>query len=96
MKSKGPRRGTRSLLKKKSRRRGKTGLSAILREFKSGDRVVVKIDPSVHKGMPHHRFHGRVGVVSAHRGQAYVVHITQGKATKEVMIRPEHLEPFRT
>lgn len=95
MKSKGYRRRTRSLLRKKSREKGKTGLSKILREYKLGERVVVKLDPSIHKGMPHRRFHGRIGVIENKRGQAYVVSVSQDKALKEIIVRPEHLEPFK-
>ncbi len=95
MTSKGYRRRTRSLLRKKARDKGKIGLSKILREYNLGDRVVVKLDPSVHKGMPHRRFHGRIGVVKNKRGQAYMVSVTQGKAYKDIIVRPEHLEPFR-
>jgi large subunit ribosomal protein L21e len=92
-KSKGYRRKTRSLLRRKPRERGKTGLSKILYEYKPGEKVVVKIDPSVHKGMPHRRYHGRVGVVADKKGRAYVVNVTQGKAVKEIIVRPEHLNP---
>jgi large subunit ribosomal protein L21e len=94
MKSKGYRRRTRSLLRKKSREKGKTGLSKILREYKLGERVVVKLNPSIHKGMPHRRFHGKIGVIENRRGQAYVVSVSQEKAVKEIIVRPEHLEPF--
>jgi len=94
MKSKGYRRRTRSLLRKKSREKGKTGLSKILREYKLGERVVVKLNPSIHKGMPHRRFHGKIGVIENRRGQAYVVSVSQDKAVKEIIVRPEHLEPF--
>lgn len=94
MKSKGYRRRTRSLLRKKAREKGKVGLSKILREYKPGDRVVVKLNPSVHKGMPHRRFHGKIGIIEDKRGQAYVVNVTQGKAVKGIIVRPEHLEPF--
>jgi large subunit ribosomal protein L21e len=94
MKARGYRRKTRSLLRRRVRERGKTGLSKMLREYKSGDRVVVKLDPSIHKGMPHRRFHGRVGVIENKRGQAYVVNVTQCKAVKDIIVRPEHLEPF--
>ena len=96
MKSKGYRRRTRSLLRKKAREKGKTGLSKTLREYQPGDRVVVKLNPSVHKGMPHRRFHGKIGIIGNKRGQAYVVNVTQGKAAKELIVRPEHLEPFAT
>ncbi len=94
MKSKGYRRRTRSLLRKKARERGKTGLSKILKEYKPGDRVIVSLDPSVHKGMPHRRFHGRVGIVESKRGRAYVVNVTQAGAVKEITVRPEHLVLF--
>jgi large subunit ribosomal protein L21e len=95
MKSRGYRRKTRSLLRKKAREKGKTGLSRILREYKPGDRVIVKLDSSVHKGMPHRRFHGRIGIIEETRGQAYVVNVTQGNAVKEISARPEHLKPFQ-
>jgi large subunit ribosomal protein L21e len=95
MKSKGYRRKTRSLLRRKAREKGKTGLSKILRQYKPGDRVVIKLDPSIHKGMPHRRFHGKIGTIEDTRGKAYVVNISQGKAVKEIIVRPEHLEPFQ-
>lgn len=94
-KSKGFRRRTRTLLKKKPRTRGKIGLSKILREYKPGQKVVVKINPSVHGGMPHRRYHGRIGIIANKKGRAYVVGVTQGKAVKEIIVRPEHLEPHR-
>ncbi|MCK5562995.1 50S ribosomal protein L21e, partial [Candidatus Bathyarchaeota archaeon] len=75
------------------REKGKTGLSKVLYEYTSGEKVVVKIDPSIHKGMPHRRYHGRVGVISKKRGRAYVVNVTQGDATKQIIVRPEHLKP---
>ncbi len=92
-KSKGYRAKTRSLLKKKQREKGKTGLRKILREYSSGEKVVVKIDSGIHKGMPHRRYHGRTGVIVKKRGQAYIVNVTQGDATKQIIVRPEHLEP---
>ena len=90
-KSKGFRKKTRTLLKKKPREHGKLGLSRLLHEYKPGDKVVIKIDPSVQKGMPHHRYHGRVGVIISKRGRAYEVSVTQGNAVKEIIVRPEHL-----
>jgi len=93
-KSRGYRAKTRTLLKLNPRERGKTTLSKVLYNYEEGDKVVVKINPSVHKGMPHRRFHGRVGVVVTKRGRSYVVHVSQGDATKEVIVRPEHLTPY--
>ncbi|NIM45647.1 MAG: 50S ribosomal protein L21e, partial [Nitrososphaeria archaeon] len=59
--------------------------------YKPGEKVVIKIDPSVHKGMPHRRYQGRVGVIASKRGRAYEVHVTQGDSVKEIIVRPEHL-----
>jgi large subunit ribosomal protein L21e len=93
--SKGYRSGTRRLLKKEPRERGKIKLSKLLQEYQLGSRVVVKIDPSVQKGMPHRRYHGRIGTVTEKRGRSYVVTVSQGDTVKEIIVRPEHLEPFK-
>jgi len=92
--AKGFRHKSRTLLTRNPRERGKTSLTKILRGYEIGEKVVVKIDPSVHKGMPHRRFHGRVGVIVTKRGRSYVVHVPQGDATKEIIVRPEHLAPY--
>ena len=94
-KSKGYRAGTRHLLKKKPRERGKLSLTNLLYQYELGNRVVIKIEPSVHKGMPHKRYHGKVGIVIDKRGRSYVVSVTQGNAVKEIIIRPEHLQPYK-
>ncbi len=95
-KSKGYRAGTRRLLKKRPRERGKIRLSKLLYQYQPGNRVVIKIDSSVHKGMPHKRYHGRVGTVIDKRGRSYIVSVTQGDAVKEIIVRPEHLEPYKS
>ena len=94
-KAKGYRRKTRSLLRRKPRERGKTGLSKVMHEYEPDEKVVVKLDPSVHKGMPHRRYHGRIGVIVNKRGRSYVVNVSQGKAIKELIIRPEHITPHK-
>jgi large subunit ribosomal protein L21e len=95
-KSKGYRSGTRRLFKKELRERGKRKLSKLLYEYQPGSHVVVKIDSSVHKGMPHRRFHGRVGTIVNKRGRSYVVSVSQGDAVREITVRPEHLEPYKS
>jgi large subunit ribosomal protein L21e len=94
-KSQGYRAGTRRLLKKEPRERGKLRLSKLLHEYQPGSRVVVKIDPSVQKGMPHKRYHGKVGTVVNRRGRSYIVGVRQGDAVREIIVRPEHLEPYK-
>jgi len=94
-KSKGYRAKTRRLLRKSPRERGKMRLSKLLHEYQPGNSVVIKIDPSVQKGMPHRRYHGKVGTVIGIRGKSYIVSVTQGDAVKEIIVRPEHLEPYK-
>jgi len=94
-KSKGYRAGTRCLLKKTPRERGKMRISKLLYEYQPGNQVIVKIDPSVQKGMPHRRYHGKIGVVLGKQGRSYVLSIAQGDAAKEIIVRPEHLEPYK-
>jgi len=94
-KSKGYRSKTRRLLSKKPREKGKSRLSKLLHEYREGNSVVVKIDPSVQKGMPHRRYHGKIGIIVGKRGRGYVVNVNQGDAAKEIIVRPEHLEPYQ-
>jgi large subunit ribosomal protein L21e len=46
--------------------------------------------------MPHKRYHGKVGTVIEKRGRSYVVSVAQGKAVREIIVRPEHLEPYKS
>jgi len=94
-KSKGYRRGTRRLLKKAPRERGKPKLGKLLYKYELGSRVIIKTDSSVQKSLPHRRFHGKIGTVEAKRGRGYVVSVAQGDAVKQIIVRPEHLEPYK-
>jgi len=60
-------------------------------EYKEGDEVIIKIDPSVHDGMPFRRFHGKRGEIVEKRGRAFLVKILDGNKEKFVVARPEHL-----
>ena len=87
--SRGFRSKTRQLLKKKPRARGLSPITRGFQTFEEGEKVNIVIDPSIHKGMPHSRFHGLTGVVTGIRGTAYEVNV--GGKTKIVVSRPEHL-----
>lgn len=90
-KSQGIRRKSRAALTKKVRERGKLPLSRLLTEYQPGEKVIIKIDPAIHKGMPHKRFAGQVATVKAKRGKAYVVEIPQTKIVKTIIALPQHL-----
>ncbi|MCK4243326.1 50S ribosomal protein L21e [Candidatus Bathyarchaeota archaeon] len=94
-KSKGYRRGTRKLLRKKQRERGLQPLGRLLHEYKPDEKVVIIIDSSVHKGMPHRRYHGRVGLVKEKRGRAYTVKLKVGNKEKTIILRPEHMRQHK-
>lgn len=90
--SKGIRNKTRQILRKKPRQRGLSPITRALQEFEEDTPVAIVTDPSVHKGMPHRRFHGKTGYVEGKRGTAYVVRVRQGNAMKQIIVRPEHLK----
>lgn len=90
-KSKGPHRKSKSILTKKVREKGKLGLSKLLVNYEEGKRVVIKIDPAVHKGVPYKRYQGKVGVVIGKRGKAYLLEIPYTRKVKTIIANPEHL-----
>ncbi|MFX0051216.1 MAG: 50S ribosomal protein L21e [Candidatus Hodarchaeota archaeon] len=91
-KSKGTNFRTRRIFSKHPRKRGLPSLSRTLAEYEVDARVNIVIEPSVQKGRPHRRFHGKTGVILEKRGQAYLVEVTDGNARKKVIARPEHLK----
>ena len=92
--SKGYYTGTRSLLRKATRDKGKPKISKILQEYIPGSQVIIKMDSSTQKSMPHKRFHGKIGIIVEKRGRGYVVSVPQGDSIKEIITRAEHLEPY--
>ncbi len=90
----GIRHRTRKLFRKHIRERGAVPpLSLLMIEYKPGDKVHIKVNPAIHHGMPHRRFHGKTGVVVGKRGKAYIVKVRLGDKEKTLFIRPEHLRP---
>ena len=90
---KGLRAGTRRKLASAKRKKFKA--EPFLQEFRPGQSVVIKQDPSSHGGMPHIRYKGKVGIVKARRGSAYVLGLKMGKKEKNIIARPEHLKPIK-
>lgn len=92
-KTRGPRRRTRKKLKKGPR--DKVTANQFLEEFKEGERVMIKIEPSSHRGMPNPRFKGKSGEIVGKRGRAYIVKLKDGKKEKSIITLPEHLRRIR-
>jgi len=76
------------------RRNSVRSLSYLLYDHKVGDKVVIDIDPSEHKGMPHRRFQGKVGVVEKVGRRALTVKVNIGNKEKRVAARLNHVKPL--
>lgn len=87
----GFRRKTRSKLSKSPRQRGKISIRNALQTFGVGDKVTLSAEPARQSGMYHPRFHGKAGVVSAPKGECYIVSVLDGNKRKALIIHPIHL-----
>lgn len=88
----GFRRKTRSKLKKNVRERGKISIKKYFQSFKIGDKVILKAEPAVQKGMYFPRFHSKHGVVKGKIGKCYEVVINDRKKEKTLIVHPVHLK----
>lgn len=93
--AKGPRQNTRHFMRKRVWDRGRICITAFLQKFSVGDKVLIKPDPSVQKGIPSRRFFNKVGTVSGERGKSYVLTVKDGRAKKTIIVPPVHLRKLR-
>jgi large subunit ribosomal protein L21e len=70
------------------------GLSRILRDYSVDQKIVIKIDSTQVKGMPHRRFNGLVGTVKEVGTRALIIEVPVGDKTKTVIARKEHIFPL--
>jgi len=75
-------------------KRSNRGVSFLLREYSVGQRALVIIDPSQHKGLPHRRYHGKVGVVRDVGRRALTLDVKLGNKSKTLIARLDHVKPF--
>ncbi|MGB6462765.1 MAG: 50S ribosomal protein L21 [Nitrosotalea sp.] len=75
-------------------KRGIRGVSFLMREYKVGDKVLVIIDPSQHKALPHRRYHGKVGTVKEVGRRTVKLAVNLGKKSKTLITRLDHIKPF--
>ncbi|MCL4437249.1 MAG: hypothetical protein M1503_08130 [Thaumarchaeota archaeon] len=68
------------------------GLSNIMTQYAVNDEVVIDIDSSQVKGMPHRRFQGKVGVVTEIRPRSLVIKLPIGDKMKTITPRLEHVK----
>ena len=89
--SDGPLKKTKGKLKNDPRDRGTSPPQRAVETFENGQKVHLKIDPSVPKGRFHPKFNGKTGVVTGEQGAAYQVDIDDGGKTKTLVVTPAHL-----
>lgn len=66
----------------------------MLREYNEGDRALVIIDSRQHKGLPHRRYHGKVGIIRNVGRRAVTLDVKLGEKTKTLITRFDHIKPF--
>eukprot|EP00995_Heteronema_vittatum_P008466 NODE_3676_length_642_cov_1304.671164_g2638_i0.p1 GENE.NODE_3676_length_642_cov_1304.671164_g2638_i0~~NODE_3676_length_642_cov_1304.671164_g2638_i0.p1 ORF type:complete len:179 (+),score=80.21 NODE_3676_length_642_cov_1304.671164_g2638_i0:59-538(+) len=98
-KSFGYRARTRQCFKKDFRKKGMPTISTYLTTYKVGDYVDIKVNPTVHRGMPYKYFHGKSGVVWKVSPRAIGVAINkrvkQRIRRKLICVRTEHIQKSR-
>lgn len=88
----GQRKKTRYKFKKALRARGIPPVTSVIQDFDIGQKVHIVVEPSIQKGMPHRRFHGKTGTVIGSRGRSWVLEVPDGNAVKVVIAKPQHLK----
>ncbi|MBS3146235.1 50S ribosomal protein L21e [Candidatus Woesearchaeota archaeon] len=87
----GLRRKTRSKLRKNVKQKGKLSVTKYLQEFNIGDKVYLKAEPSIHKGMYSLRYHGSSGFIKGKQGKCYIVQLKHDSKIKKFIVNPVHL-----
>ena len=90
--SNGPLKGTRGKLSNDPRERGASPPQRAIQEYETGQKVHLKIDPSVSEGRFPPRFNGHTGTVVGTQGRAFKVEINDGGKDKTLITRPAHLK----
>ena len=72
-------------------RGGRFNIAESLKKLTNGARVVIRLNPAVHSGMPHPRYQGIQGFVKSQRGRAYEVEINDKNKQKILIAKPDHL-----
>ena len=68
----------------------KLTVPGLISGYNVGDSVAID-SQSKYSGMPHPRYRGKTGTITARRGNAYVIRVKDGRAVKELIIAPVHL-----
>jgi large subunit ribosomal protein L21e len=83
--------GTRGKLSNHPRERGTSPPQRAIQQYDVGQKVHLKLDPSVPKGRFHPRFNGHTGTVVGTQGRAFKVEINDGGKDKTLIVTAAHL-----
>ena len=86
------RRKTRHKLSKKTAKKGKISLSTYFQKFKTGEKVALKAESAVQKGIYFMRFYGKIGIIKGKQGKCYEVAIKDRSKQKVLIVHPTHLK----
>lgn len=89
--SNGPLKGTRKKLSNDPRDRGTSPPQRAIQEYEQGQKVHLRLDPSVPNGRFHPRFAGHTGTVVGQQGSSFKVEIVDGGKTKTILAAAAHL-----
>jgi large subunit ribosomal protein L21e len=97
--SHGYRSRTRKLFAREFGQHGPTKLSTYMTTYKVGDYVDIKVNASVHKGMPYKIYHGKTGKVfnvgKSSLGVLIDKRVRHRYIEKRVVVRLEHVQPSK-
>ncbi len=91
----GSRSRSRKTFRKNVKEHGKISMTRYFQTLKKGDRILLKIEPAVQKGLYHARFHGYPATVLEKQGSCYIVQINDKGKAKEICVHPVHLKKMQ-
>jgi len=68
----------------------KLSVETLLKDYKVGDKVVIKPNGRYHSGLPFRRFAGLVGTIIEKRGRAFLVQLVKEK--KQIVVGKAHIK----
>jgi large subunit ribosomal protein L21e len=88
----GSRYRTRKTFRKNVKEHGKISITRYFQKLENGERVLLKVEPGIQKGMYHARFHAYPGVIQGKQGDCYIVSISDKGKAKNLIVHPVHLK----
>ncbi len=85
------RKKTRNIMLKPRSSIGKFPIQGFIQTFNVGDKVVLKVEPSIANGQYFRRFHGKTCEITGKKGASYEVRVRDGGKYKSLIVNPVHM-----